>query len=439
MTISVATPAFTNLTASQSIAYGTASVTLTGTVSAPGPVYPTNGETITVTINGNPQTTTINDSTGDFSINYTSGTLPVVTSYPGNYTVTYSYGGDTVLTGASDTNTTLQVNALPALLVGTRMYDGMTDAAAAILTVANVINGDIVTVASGTATLVSGNVGTNAILAIGTLQLSGPNAGNYNITGAVGTVVVTMAPLTITANNDSKVYGQVKTYGAGSGAFTSSPLQNGETVGTVTITASGTAANAPIGMYSLSPSAATGGTFSPGNYAITYNPGTLTVGVLTAILTGTRPYDGTTIATNSILTVSNAVAGDDVSVASGSGTLSSAAVGTNAITSFDSLALGGTTATNYTLSNATGAVVITDPGLPFSITTFTVVGTNLVTVFESIPGDVYQLLGSTNAAAPLVTWTNVGGSITASNTVTTNIIPIDSVTDSQSYIYKNLK
>jgi hypothetical protein len=77
------------------------------------------------------------------------------------------------------------------------------------------------------------------------------------------------------------------------------------------------------------------------------------------VLTGTRAYDGTTNAAFGILSVSNAVSGDNVTVASGSGGLSAAAVGTSSITSPGSLALGGTAAGNYTLTGAGGSVIIT--------------------------------------------------------------------------------
>ena len=105
---------------------------------------------------------------------------------------------------------------------------------------------------------------------------------NYvNVTNTVS-VVVSPATLSITANNDNKVYGQTKTYGAGSTNFTSSGLQNSETIGSVTITATssptnGTAATDNVGSYVLTPSAATGGSFNPANYSISYNPGTLSV------------------------------------------------------------------------------------------------------------------------------------------------------------------
>ena len=73
----VAAPAsFSNLSSSQSIIYGTPAITLSGTVSAPGPVYPAMGETVTATINSNAQSTTISDSTGDFSFIYNTTDHP---------------------------------------------------------------------------------------------------------------------------------------------------------------------------------------------------------------------------------------------------------------------------------------------------------------------------------------------------------------------------
>ena len=123
-----------------------------------------------------------------------------------------------------------------------------------------------------------------------------PNAGTTNVAvyylptdsvnyvSVTNTLYVTVSPaaLSITANNDSKFFGLTKTFGAGSTNFTSSGLQNGESIGTVTITATssptnGTAATDNVGSYVLTPSEATGGTFNSGNYATTYNTGTLSV------------------------------------------------------------------------------------------------------------------------------------------------------------------
>jgi len=84
--------------------------------------------------------------------------------------------------------------------------------------------------------------------------------------------------LTLTADNRSKPYGTTLTLGAGQTAFSTSGLVGSETIGSVTLTASGgTAAGDTPGIYQITPSAATGGTFNPGNYDIDYVDGTLTV------------------------------------------------------------------------------------------------------------------------------------------------------------------
>ncbi len=356
-TVNISEPAsFSSLTASPSITYGATSVTLSGTLSGAGPVYPVDGETITVTINGNAQTTTTSGGAGAFTINYNTAGIPASAT---PYAITYSYGGDTFLMAASDASTALTVNPLPVVLTGTRSYDGLTDAAASILSVANKVGADDVNVASGTGTLAGANVGSEAIASFGDLALGGTTAGNYTLVAASGSVNISTASLSVTANNDSKTYGQTKTYGAGSTAFTSSPLQNGETIGTVTITASGgTAANNAVGGYNLIPSAATGGTFNPANYSITYINGTLTVNPLPVILTGSRNYNGTATALFSILTVANKVGSDVVTNASGSANLAGASVGPEAITSPGTLVLGGAAAANYTLIGASGTVTI---------------------------------------------------------------------------------
>src|SRR5208337_3343481 len=104
---------------------------------------------------------------------------------------------------------------------------------------------------------------------------------------------ITAAPLTITANNQTKSYGATLTLGAGQTSFTPTGLQNGETVGTVTLTASGgTNATAAVGVYTITPSAATGGTFTASNYTITYTTGTLTVvpgAIASYVVTATSP------------------------------------------------------------------------------------------------------------------------------------------------------
>ncbi len=101
--------AFTNLTHSQTISFGAPSITLGGTVSGAGPIYPAMGETVSVKINNNTQTTTVNDTTGDFSFSYNPSSIP---SNATPYTITYYYGGDGPLGSATNTSTTLKVTPI---------------------------------------------------------------------------------------------------------------------------------------------------------------------------------------------------------------------------------------------------------------------------------------------------------------------------------------
>ena len=97
-----------------------------------------------------------------------------------------------------------------------------------------------------------------------------------------------------------------------------------------------------------------------------------TVHPLALDLTGSRVYDGTATAGSAILSVSNAINGDLVDVASGSATLAGANVGAEAITNFAGLTLGGSSAANYTLTGATGLVTITPATATIIVTPYTV-------------------------------------------------------------------
>src|SRR5208283_2990513 len=103
------------------------------------------------------------------------------------------------------------------------------------------------------------------------------NPFNYQLSFVNGGLSVTPAALTITANNQNKTYGQLFTF-TGS-EFGSLGLQNGETIGSVTLTSAGAGSLAGVAgsPYAIIPSNATGGTFNAGNYTIGYVNGALTV------------------------------------------------------------------------------------------------------------------------------------------------------------------
>ncbi len=112
----------------------------------------------------------------------------------------------------------------------------------------------------------------------GNVVLSSSNATNVNVN--ISNSIVTPAALNITANTVHKEYGATLTDGSGSIAFTSTGLQNNETVGSVTINyGAGSQANAAVNTYSSSvtPSSPTGGSFNATNYTITYIQGDIII------------------------------------------------------------------------------------------------------------------------------------------------------------------
>ncbi|OCX54424.1 hypothetical protein BEL04_09255 [Mucilaginibacter sp. PPCGB 2223] len=196
------------------------------------------------------------------------------------------------------------------------------------------------------ATIVANKV---SIVKAGIVTITANQAGSalYNAaTAKQQTLTINPAALTITANSVTKSFGSTLTGGAGSGAFTSTALQNSESIGSVTITyGAGAAASATAGTYtgSVVASAATGGTFTASNYSITYVAGDITVSAVpiptinttgtvsalsttygTASTTGTFNVSGTNMTAGILVT---APAGFEVSASAGSGFGASVTIG----------------------------------------------------------------------------------------------------------------
>jgi hypothetical protein len=237
--------------------------------------------------------------TGTASYNYTSKDVGATVVNESGLSLTGAQAGDYSLTapslsGASITAKPLTVTATgPSKTYGTALSAGTSTVN--FSAGATGVGSEAVT----SVTLTPDGAGLSATTAAGLAYVVTPSLAtgtggflesNYQMTYTAFNGTVAQKALTITADNDAKMYGTTKSYGAGSTAFTSTGLQNGETIGTVTITASGgTAGTDPVGPYTLTPSAAMPGTFTAANYSITYNPGTLQV--LTA-LSGTSDSAG---------------------------------------------------------------------------------------------------------------------------------------------------
>ncbi len=222
-----------------------------------------------------------------------------------------------VTTSASGNAVTAKALTITGLTGTAKIYDGTTTASAPTGTAAynGLENSESFSVTgTPTYTFTSPNVGTP--VSITTTGFTAPSA-NYTVSQPSLSANITQKGLTITADNVTKVAGQTITGGSGSTAFTSSGLISPQTIGSVTIAygagaAAGDAAQTYVG--SVTPSAATGGTFTASNYNISYVAGNITVSSSPAIsLTGTLGAVNTTYGTPSASPTSFTLSGGNLS------------------------------------------------------------------------------------------------------------------------------
>jgi hypothetical protein len=169
-------------------------------------------------------------------------------------------------------------------------------------------------------------------------------------------IAIEKAPLTVTAENQEKKYGEPNpALTASYSGFVSGqvPATSGVT-GTPLLTTSATPASS-VGPYDINVAP---GTLQAANYSFTFVKGMLTVSELPVQLSGARPFDDTNTAQAAILGITNKVGSDSVFLSTGTATLESKDVGLRNITSTGNLVLGGEAAGNYTLTGASGSVAI---------------------------------------------------------------------------------
>ncbi|QWD00837.1 hypothetical protein G6726_02230 [Polynucleobacter paneuropaeus] len=179
-----------------------------------------------------------------------------------------------------------------AAVANNKVYTSTTSASGS-LSMVNLFGTDSVSVSYTSAAFASPNVATGAAVTFNGVTLSGASAANYSIgsTPVTATANITPALLTITAVDKSSFYSQ------GLATLTQAPaigLLGSDTVtgATITTTATSTGANAAVGAYPITISAATGSGLS--NYSINYVPANYTIvgpGALVITTAGvTTPY-----------------------------------------------------------------------------------------------------------------------------------------------------
>ena len=240
----------------------------------------------------------------------------------------------------------------------TQVYDGNVPTPVLTYTNDPLAAGDSISGALAL-TAATRNAGSYAINQ-GTVAISDGNGGNnYSLTYINGVnYTVTPAPLTITAQTDSRAYD-------GTTSSSAVPVASGTLYGSDNLSGLTQAyadKNAGLGTKTLNISGYTLNDGNGGNnYSVATVPftaGTITPLALTASLTGTveKVYDGTTSATpgTGSYTLSGLITGDSVSV-SGSGSYDTRSAGTGKTVSITGMSLGGADSVNYTLASATAS------------------------------------------------------------------------------------
>jgi filamentous hemagglutinin family protein len=321
----------------------------------------------------------------NYAISYVGGTLNVTPA-----TLTISASNASRLYGATN----------PAF---TASYNGLVNGNSS-----NVVSGLTLTTAATTAS----NVGTYTITA------ANGSASNYTLSYVGGTITVTPASLTITANNAAKAYGSVNpTFTASytglvnsdssavvSGLILTTPATTSSSVGTYAITAAN-------GMAS--------------NYAITYVAGTLTVAPYALTITAnnaSRVY-GSTNPTFSA-SYSGFANGDTSSVVSGlilsASATTGSGVGLYAITGM------GAMASNYAIAYVNGTLTVTPAALTISANNASRLYGSTNPAFAAsynglVNGDTSSVVSGLSLTSNATTASNVGTyAITGAGAMATN-------------------
>src|SRR6185295_18632655 len=401
-TLTVTSAVLTIAANDQTRAYGATNPALT--VSYSGFV---NGDTAASLTTAPSVTTTATTASG-------VGTYPITASGAvssnANYTISYA-SGTLIVTPAALTVTAANK---------TRTYGAANPSL--IVNVAGFVNGDTAaslggTLVVNTAATASSPVGTYAI------TVSGLTSTNYAISYVNGTLTVTSAVLTITAND------QTRAYGATNPALTVSynGFVNGDTASSLTtpptVTTTATAASS-VGSYSIT---ASGAVSSNSNYTISYVTGTLTVTPAALTVTAankTRTYG----AANPAFTanVAGFINGDTAASLGGTLTFNTSATTGSPVGSY-AITPAGLASANYTINYVDGALTVTPAALTVTATnktrTYGAPNPSFTANFTGfVNGDTAASLGGTlvvsttaTAGSPVGTYAITPSGLTSTN------------------------
>ncbi|HEV3339551.1 MAG TPA: MBG domain-containing protein, partial [Pirellulales bacterium] len=351
--------------ANQTMVYGATVPALTDTIT--GFV---DGDSATV-VSGTPSITTTATSAsgvGSYPIDVSAGTLSA-----SNYTFAFVAGTLTVRPA------TLTVTASSTTMVYGSTVPAVTD------TITGFVNGDTSSVVTGTASL--GTIATSAS-GVGTyaytVGLGTLSAANYTFAFVGGTLAVTPVMLTVTADNQTQVYGSADppltaTITGFVKGDTSNVVSGAASLSTTATSASG------VGSYAITAGL---GTLSAANYTFAFASGTLTVtpATLTVMADDQTMVYGAAVPPLTA-TIRGFVNGDTSSVVSGTPSLSTAATTASGVGSYAITAAGTLSAANYTFVFVNGTLSVTPATLTVTPDDQTMVyGATVPTLAATITG-----------------------------------------------------
>ncbi len=325
-----------------------------------------------------------------------SVTTSALTAAASPHTILACYSGDvTYTTGAGTLAQAVNLATVtPNITVSSKVYDGTTAATITARSLSGVVGSDDVTLSGGTAAFASKNVGTAETVTATGLTLSGTTAANYQLssTPATTTANITAAAVTVTADTQSKVYGNLDpalTY-----KLTSGSLATGDSfTGGLTRVSGANVGTYAIQQGTLALSSNYFLTYVGANLTITAAPLTVTAAnasrsygvanpAFTGTLTGVQNNDNITATYSSAATISSPVGTyaivpalvdpgnklGNYSVTANNGVLTVTALTVTAVSVNPAAVAGGAGATGtVTLSGIApggGAVVVLQSGTP---------------------------------------------------------------------------
>jgi 6-phosphogluconolactonase (cycloisomerase 2 family) len=372
-------------TATQASPVGAYPITCTiGTLSAQNYVFAFVAGTLT--INPAPLTVNVNNASraygdpnpaftgtitgiknGD-NITATYSTTATITSFVGTYPITaaLSDNGTGALTNYAVTINNGTLTITPAALVVTannaaRLYGDPNPPFSG--TIAGIKNGDNITAVYTTTATPASPVGTYPIIPTLTDNGTGTLV-NYTVTTNNGSLTVSPAPLTVTADNATRAFGAPNPVFTG----TIAGIKNGDNI-TATYSTTATTSS-PVGTYPIVPAVSDNGTGKLSNYSVTLVNGTLTI--TSSILTVTannasRFYgDPNPVFTGTITGIQN---GDNITATYASPADPTSPIGTYPI--IPTLSDNGTGAlANYVVVSNNGILTVNPAPLTVTVTSF---------------------------------------------------------------------